>query len=96
MLHLSSRIHSLAKSLCAFLVMGSTAPVLGAALPAKPNFVVILTDDQGLADYSAYGTKDLRTPNMDRIFNEGMTFQNFKANSPVCSPTRASNTWAFW
>ncbi|HSI64258.1 MAG TPA: sulfatase-like hydrolase/transferase, partial [Candidatus Saccharimonadia bacterium] len=66
------------------------APCLVAAKGTKPNFVIILTDDQGLADYSAYGTKDIRTPHMDRIFKEGMTFQNFKANSPVCSPTRAA------
>lgn len=57
---------------------------------AKPNILVILTDDQGRGDYSAFGTKDLRTPNMDRLFREGMTFENFFANSCVCSPTRAA------
>ncbi|MBA4015620.1 MAG: N-acetylgalactosamine 6-sulfate sulfatase [Pirellula sp.] len=61
-----------------------------AAPPAKPNIVVILADDHGRADYSAYGTKDLRTPHIDRIFREGMTFDNFYANSCVCSPTRAA------
>ncbi|QIF00012.1 sulfatase-like hydrolase/transferase [Roseimicrobium sp. ORNL1] len=90
MLRFPARITSLAGSLCALLLLGFTASISAASPIAKPNFVVILTDDQGLADYSAYGTKDLRTPNMDRIFNEGMTFQNLKANSPVCSPTRAS------
>jgi arylsulfatase A-like enzyme len=55
-----------------------------------PNILVILTDDQGRGDYSAFGTKDIHTPNMDRIFNEGMTFDNFYANSCVCSPTRAA------
>lgn len=57
---------------------------------AKPNIIVILTDDQGRGDYSAFGTKDMRTPNMDRLFREGITFQNFLANSCVCSPSRAS------
>ncbi len=56
----------------------------------QPNIVMILTDDQGCADYSAYGTPDIRTPNIDRIFHEGMTFTNFFANSPVCSPSRAA------
>ena len=56
----------------------------------QPNIVVILADDHGRADYSAYGTKDLRTPHIDRIFREGMTFDNFYANSCVCSPTRAA------
>ena len=57
---------------------------------AKPNLVIILTDDQGRGDYSAFGTKDIRTPHMDRLFREGMTFHNFYANSCVCSPSRAS------
>lgn len=56
----------------------------------KPNVLIILTDDQGRGDYSAFGTRDIRTPNMDRLFHEGMTFQNFFANSCVCSPSRAA------
>jgi arylsulfatase A-like enzyme len=59
-------------------------------VPAKPNILVIVTDDQGRGDYSAFGTKDIRTPHIDRIFREGMTFRNFYANSCVCSPSRAS------
>ena len=64
----------------------AAAPVAG----SKPNILVILTDDLGRGDYSAFGTKYIRTPNMDRLFSEGMTFQNFFANSCVCSPTRAA------
>jgi arylsulfatase A-like enzyme len=56
----------------------------------KPNLIVILTDDQGRGDYSAFGTPDIQTPNIDRIFHEGMAFRNFFANSPVCSPSRAA------
>ncbi|MGA1236819.1 MAG: sulfatase-like hydrolase/transferase, partial [Limisphaerales bacterium] len=55
-----------------------------------PNILVILTDDQGRGDYSAFGTRDIQTPGIDRIFNEGMDLKNFRANSPVCSPTRAA------
>jgi arylsulfatase A-like enzyme len=62
----------------------------GQASPPKPNVLVILTDDQGRGDYSSFGTRDIRTPNMDRLFHEGMTFQNFFANSCVCSPSRAA------
>jgi arylsulfatase A-like enzyme len=57
---------------------------------SPPNIVVILADDLGRADYSAFGTPDIRTPYIDRLFREGMTFDNFYANSPVCSPTRAA------
>ena len=68
---------------------------LGIALPGicadtPPNIIVILVDDLGRGDYSAFGTKDIRTPNIDRLFREGMTFQNFYANSCVCSPSRAA------
>jgi arylsulfatase A-like enzyme len=61
-------------------------PVTG----GKPNILVILTDDQGRGDYSAFGTKDICTPHMDRLGREGLTFQNFFANSCVCSPSRAA------
>lgn len=52
--------------------------------------IVILVDDLGRGDYSAFGTKDLRTPAIDRLCREGLTFDNFRANSCVCSPTRAA------
>jgi len=61
-----------------------------ASFTAKPNILVILTDDQGRGDYSAFGTKDIRTPTIDRLFHEGMTFNNFFANSCVCYPSRAA------
>ncbi|MEO9892147.1 sulfatase-like hydrolase/transferase [Aurantibacter sp.] len=57
---------------------------------SKPNILYILTDDQGYHDVSYYGTKDIRTPNIDKIAASGMRFDNFYANSTVCSPTRAA------
>ncbi|HZQ45868.1 MAG TPA: sulfatase-like hydrolase/transferase, partial [Verrucomicrobiae bacterium] len=72
-------------SLAAVSAADSTSPAA-----ARPNILVILTDDQGRGDYSAFGTKDIRTPNIDRLFHEGMTFNNFFANSCVCSPSRAA------
>lgn len=56
----------------------------------RPNIVVVLADDLGRGDYSAFGTKDLRTPAIDRLFREGMELVDFRANCPVCSPTRAA------
>lgn len=56
----------------------------------KPNILIILTDDQGYHDVSYYGTKDLHTPNIDALREDGMRFDNFLTNSPVCAPTRAS------
>jgi arylsulfatase A-like enzyme len=60
------------------------------AVDRKPNILVIIADDLGRGDYSAFGTKDIRTPNIDRLCREGMTFENFYANSCACSPTRAA------
>jgi len=64
----------------------------GASVPPvrPPNIVVILADDLGRGDYSGFGTPDIRTPYIDRLAREGITFENFYANSSVCSPTRAA------
>lgn len=61
-------------------------------LPAArpPNILVILADDLGYGDLSAYGATDLRSPAVDRLAAAGMRFTDFYANSPVCSPTRAA------
>ena len=59
------------------------------AAPVKPNIIFILTDDQGYGDLSAHGHPLLKTPNFDRVHNEGVRFDNFYV-SPSCSPTRAA------
>jgi len=64
---------------------------LAAACAAPvPNFVVIFTDDHGQGDISAYGAPDVRTPHIDRLAAEGMTFTRMRANATVCSPSRAA------
>ena len=70
--------------LCLFLAITFTG---AAQKNAKPNILIILTDDQGYHDVSYYGTPDLRTPNIDTLCKAGMRFDNFYVNSPVCSPT---------
>jgi len=56
----------------------------------KPNIMMILVDDLGYGDISCYGGPETQTPSVDRIAVEGMRFKQFYANSPVCSPSRAS------
>lgn len=56
----------------------------------RPNMLVILADDLGYGDLSSYGATDLRTPHIDGLIERGMRFDNFYANCPVCSPTRAA------
>src|SRR5260221_7809085 len=57
---------------------------------AKPNVLVILADDLGYGDLSSQGAKDIRSPHIDALSKSGMRFENFYANCPVCSPTRAA------
>ncbi|GAB4156860.1 MAG: sulfatase-like hydrolase/transferase [Planctomycetaceae bacterium] len=55
-----------------------------------PNLVTIVTDDQGRWAMGLYGNREIRTPNMDRIGQEGATFNNAFVATPVCSPSRAT------
>ncbi len=57
---------------------------------ARPNFVVILTDDQGYGDLSCMGARDLATPHIDRLAAGGARCTSWYSNSPVCSPSRAA------
>ncbi len=54
-----------------------------------PNIVFIFTDDLGYGDIGAFGATDIKTPNIDRLANEGIKFTSFLSASPVCSPSRA-------
>ena len=54
----------------------------------KPNFVIIYTDDLGYGDVSAYKTGTLNTPNIDKLANEGIRFNNGYSSSATCSPSR--------
>ena len=60
------------------------------ASPAKPfpNIVFILTDDTGYGDLGCYGSKGIKTPNVDRLAAQGIRFTNAYAPSATCTPTR--------
>src|SRR5512142_2396077 len=60
-----------------------------AAEKAKPNVIIILTDDQGSVDAGCYGAKDLVTPGVDALAAQGVRFTQFYSAAPVCSPSRA-------
>jgi arylsulfatase A len=63
---------------------------LYAASVRVPNIVVILADDLGYGDLTCYGSRDTKTPNIDRLAREGARFTDAYASFPVCSPTRAA------
>lgn len=55
-----------------------------------PNIVYIMVDDLGYGDLGCYGSRINRTPNIDKLAEEGLSFTDFHSNGPMCSPTRAS------
>src|SRR6266540_7110643 len=61
-----------------------------AAELARPNFVVIFTDDQGYQDVGCFGSPNIRTPNLDRMARQGMRFTDFYVGQPVCTASRAA------
>ena len=73
-----------------FIILNFNLNCIAQSEPVKPNILLIVSDDQGLYDVSYSGTKDIKTPNIDFIAKTGIRLDNFYANSPVCSPTRAS------
>ena len=55
-----------------------------------PNIVFIFADDLGYGDLGSFGATDVKTPNIDRIADEGIKFTEFYSASSVCSPSRAA------
>ncbi len=64
--------------------------------PKARNVIVVLTDDLGYADFGCYGSKDVRTPHVDRLAKEGTRLTDFYSNGPVCTPTRAALMTGRW
>lgn len=57
---------------------------------AAPNMVIIYCDDLGYGDLGCYGHPTIRTPNLDRMAQEGMKFTQFYSAASVCTPSRAA------
>ena len=77
--------YKVAAALTAFLALASPAPAA-----EKTNIVVILSDDHGYLDSTVYGATDVRTPNLERLAKDGVTFTHMFAPSPSCSPSRTA------
>lgn len=68
-------------SICCFLALNSFAQ-------QKPNVILIYIDDLGYGDVSCYGATKIKTPNVDKIANEGLVFTNGHCTSATCTPSR--------
>jgi len=67
----------------------STAKTQGDLAKSKPNIVYITTDDHAAQAISAYGSKLIKTPSLDRLAREGMKFENAFVTNSICTPSRA-------
>ena len=58
--------------------------------PTKPNIVLILADDLGFGDTGCYGATKIKTPNLDRLAQEGIRFDRSLVVNSLCGPCRAA------
>ncbi len=80
---------TISKALLTLVALAGLLPVLDAA-PEKPHLVVFLSDDLGRLDTSIHGSRDARTPTMEKLAASGMVFENAYVASPSCCPNRYS------
>jgi len=74
----------------ALLAVGWACLPASAGAAAKPNFVVVFTDDQGYGDLSCFGGEHVSTPRIDQMAAEGSRLTSFYVAAPVCTPSRAA------
>jgi arylsulfatase B len=71
------------------------AAALNVTLAAKPNVVLVMTDDQGYGDLSCHGNPILKTPNIDKLYGESVRLKDYHV-APTCSPTRSALLTGHW
>jgi len=77
-------------TLLTVLMLAPLAGVHAASAPAKPNILLIYSDDHGWADLGVQGAdKDIRTPNLDQLAKDGVRFTRGYVSAPQCMPSRA-------
>jgi len=78
----------LAALFAAFAFLPAVNPTLLA--DEKPNVILVFIDDMGWGDFSCFGNDEVETENIDRLADEGLRFEQFYVNSPICSPSRTA------
>ena len=56
----------------------------------RPNVILVFIDDMGWGDLTCFGNNEVKTQNIDRLAKEGIRFEQFYVNSPICSPSRVA------
>lgn len=95
------RIVGISPLILSFFLIGSMHLSWAGSTSDRPNIVVILADDLGYGDLSSYGANKVKTPNIDRIAEEGMRFTDAHSPSSVCTASRYSlltgrYAWRTW
>jgi arylsulfatase A len=67
---------------------GVFASAAGTSKKRKPNVVLFFVDDMGCNDVGCYGENRIKTPNIDRLAEQGMKFTNAHAPAAICTPSR--------
>ncbi len=82
---MKNRVLPAAIAVC-LMTMAIVAPMASAA---RPNVILVMTDDQGYGDLGCHGNPILKTPHLDKLHAESIRFTDFHV-SPFCTPTRAA------
>jgi len=80
-------LRSAGAAAAALTIPGGLGAAAGSA--ARPNVVLVITDDQGYGDVAALGNKMIHTPNMDKLWSQSVRLTDFHVD-PTCSPTRSA------
>jgi uncharacterized sulfatase len=72
------------------LILLPSSTLLAQAERSRPNILFVLIDDMGYRDLSCFGSTRVKTPQIDRLAAEGIAFDRFYVNSPICSPSRVA------
>ncbi|HCC99881.1 MAG TPA: sulfatase, partial [Planctomycetaceae bacterium] len=75
--------------LATLLLLIATLAATDLLAATRPNIVFIFTDDHAAHALSCYGSKINKTPQLDRLANEGMLFRNCFCTNSICGPSRA-------
>jgi arylsulfatase A-like enzyme len=86
-MNMISTLHLAVSLLC--MVIATEARCEAPSEADRPNILFIFTDDHASAAISAYGSVINQTPNLDRIANEGVRFENCLVTNSICGPSRA-------
>ena len=77
-------------SLISILIMGCGRMEVALKKPERPNIIFIMSDDHAYQAISAYQDNLIATPNIDRIAQQGMLFNNACVTNSICAPSRAT------